>query len=297
MFDIYRVYLNELNSSYTIDFDMMINLATKIIKKYGMKRYYKYIIIDEFQDTSMIRYELIKTIENECDSKILCVGDDFQSIYKFSGCSLDLFVNFRKYFKDSKIMYMNKTYRNSFDLVKVAYSFIIKNPYQLSKKIISSKRIFKPIKLIYFTKSNCEYKFLRLLDKLFDEGKKEILVLGRCNHDINNVYKGKMENDYLIYKDMKIRYLTVHTSKGLEYENVIVLNLVDDVLGFPNKMEDDEILKLFFKNKEKYLYAEERRLFYVALTRTKNYVYLMTMKNNESIFVHEIKKKCELFDI
>ena len=297
MFDIYRIYLSELNSSYTIDFDMMISLASKIIEKYGMKRFYKYIIIDEFQDTSKVRYDLVKCIQEECDSKILCVGDDFQSIYRFSGCTLDLFVNFRKYFKDSKIMYINKTYRNSLDLVKIAYKFIIKNPYQLSKKIISNKRLQKPVKLVYFTRSNYEYKFIRLLDKLYLEGKKEILVLGRCNHDINYVYKGNIENGYLKYKDMNIRYLTVHTSKGLEMDNVIVLNLVDDILGFPNKMEDDEVLKLFFKNREKYLYAEERRLFYVSLTRTKNYVYLMTMKNNESMFIHEIKNNCEILDV
>lgn len=123
------------------------------------------------------------------------------------------------------------------------------------------------------------------------------MVLGRCNHDITSVYKGDIIDGYIKYKDMNVRYLTVHTSKGLESENVIILNLCDDILGFPNKMEDDEVLKLFFKNKEKYLYAEERRLFYVALTRTKNYVYLLTMKNNESIFVKEIKSKCEIIDV
>ena len=297
MFDIYKLYLEELNSSYKIDFDNMISLASKIVKQRGMKRFYKYIIIDEFQDTSLVRYNLVKNIEEECDSKILCVGDDFQSIYKFSGCTLDLFVNFRKYFFDSKVLYMNKTYRNSMELIKIANYFIQKNKYQLSKKIISDKRLKFPVKIVYYTKSNYEYKFLRLLDKLYLENKKEILVLGRCNHDINYVYKGKIENGYLKYKDMKIRYLTVHTSKGLEMENVIVLNLSDDILGFPNKLEDDEVLKLFFKNKEKYLYAEERRLFYVAITRTKNYVYLMTMKNNESRFVLEIKNKCERLEI
>ena len=297
MFDIYRIYLEELRSTYSIDFDMMISVSSEIIKKFGMKRYYSYIIIDEFQDTSMVRYNLVKQIQKECDSKILCVGDDFQSIYKFSGCTLDLFVNFKKYFKPSKVMYMNKTYRNSLDLIKISYNFIIKNHYQLSKRIISDKGLKNPVKLIYYTKSNYEFKFLRLLDKLYKENKKEILVLGRCHHDINLVYQGNIKDGYLVYKDMKIRYLTVHTSKGLEAQNVIVLNLTNHILGFPNQIEEEKILKLCFKNKEKYLYAEERRLFYVALTRTKNYVYLMTMKNNESVFVHEIKRKCEIIQV
>ena len=297
MFSIYKLYLEELNSSFEIDFDFMIIKATNSIKDKGMKRYYKYIIIDEFQDTSMVRYNLIKAIREECDSKIFCVGDDFQSIYRFSGCTLDLFVNFKKYFKNAKIMYINKTYRNSLELVKIAYSFIIKNHYQLSKKIISNKRLKNPVKLVYYTKSNYEYKFLRLLDKLNMENKKEILVLGRCNHDLSVVYKGEVINNSFLYKNLKIKYLTVHTSKGLESEEVIVLNVSDDLLGFPNKLEDDEVLKLFFRNKERYLYAEERRLFYVALTRTKNNVYLMTRKNYESQFVLEIKNKCSVLDI
>ncbi len=297
VFDIYRIYFEELSSSYMIDFDMMIEICSKIIDKYGMKRFYKYIIIDEFQDTSLVRYNLIKKIQEECDSKIICFGDDFQSIYKFSGCTLDLFVNFRKYFKPSRILYMNKTYRNSLNLIKIAYRFIIKNHYQLSKRLVSDKRLIKPIKIVYFTKSNYEFKFYRLLDKLYMEGKKEILVLGRCKNDISAVYKGKIDNGFLKYKDMQIRYLTVHTSKGLECDNVIILNLVNEMLGFPNKIEDDEVLKLCFKNKEKFLYAEERRLFYVAITRTKNNVYLMTRKHKESIFVLEIKRKCELIDV
>ncbi len=297
MFDIYRIYLEELNSTYKIDFDMMIDVCSKIIDKYGMKRIYKYIIIDEFQDTSFIRYKLIKKIQGECDSKVFCVGDDFQSIYKFSGCNLDLFVNFRKYFKPSHILYMNKTYRNSMDLIKIAYGFIIKNKYQLSKRLMSNKRLKNPIKLVYYTRSNYSSLFYKLLDKLYEENKKEILILGRCNHDIYEVYDNEIINGKIIYKDMDIRYLTVHTSKGLECENVIILNLVDDFLGFPNKMEDDEVLKLGFRTTEKYLYAEERRLFYVAITRTKNNVYLMTKKHQESKFVLEIKRKCEIIEI
>ena len=96
---------------------------------------------------------------------------------------------------------------------------------------------------------------------------------------------------------MALKFLTVHTAKGLESEEVILLNVVDDVLGFPNKIEDNKILNIIFKNKEKYEYAEERRLFYVALTRTKNNIYLFSKRNNESIFLKEIKKSVKVMDI
>ena len=85
-----------------------------------------------------------------------------------------------------------------------------------------------------------------------------------------------------------IRYLTVHRSKGLEEETVIILNLEDNDWGFPNKIKDEKILKYILPKKEKYKYAEERRLFYVALTRTKNEVYLLVNKNNKSNFIKEI---------
>ena len=294
--DIYRIYLEDLNSSLTLDFDMMIEYATRVVNKYGMKRYYKYIIIDEFQDTSIVRYQLIKEISKSCDSKILCVGDDFQSIYKFSGCTMDLFINFKKYFQDSHILYLKNTYRNSLELIKIAYKFIIKNPYQLNKRLLSNKRLSKPIKIVYYTKSNYKIRFLRLLDKLIFEGEKDILVLGRCNNDLNFVWE-KLDDCYIKYKDLNIKYLTVHRAKGLEASSVIVLNLSDELLGFPNKIKDEKIINEFFKNKDNFLYAEERRLFYVALTRTKNNVYLMTKKEKESIFVKEIKKKCEILDI
>ena len=136
-----------------------------------------------------------------------------------------------------------------------------------------------------------------MLEHLYKENKKDLLILGRLNNDIKYVYDKELNNGYLEYKDMNIRYLTVHKSKGLECGNVVVLNLIDDILGFPNKIEDDEVIKLVLKNKERKLFAEERRLFYVALTRTKNNVYLLVMKDKESIFIKEIKKECEIINI
>ena len=90
------------------------------------------------------------------------------------------------------------------------------------------------------------------------------------------------------FKDKVITYLTVHKAKGLEEENVIVINMIDEALGFPNKMKDNMELSFVLSKKESYLYAEERRLFYVALTRTKNNVYLLTNKNKTCIFIKEL---------
>ena len=285
VFHIYKLYLEELYSMYAIDFDDMISIATYYVSHWGIKRDYKYIIIDEYQDTSLIRFNLIKAIIESTNAHLMCVGDDYQSIYGFSGSSLDLFVNFNKYFEDSRIMKIVYNYRNPFQLLKVSYKFINKNHYQIKKYLKATFSLNYPIKLIYYSNSSYKNKFYQLLEYLYQHNMKNILILGRYNKDINVLM------DEVKYKDMNIRYLTVHKSKGLEEENVILINMTNKVMGFPSRIKEPKITKKIFKNKERFPYSEERRLFYVALTRSKNNVFIMSDKNNESIFVTEIKGK------
>ena len=292
--NIYLEYTTYLDENNEIDFDDMIIKAIGIIKEKGINKSYKYIIIDEYQDTSFIRFSLVKEIINKTNAKLVVVGDDFQSIYRFTGCDLDLFLNFKKYFKDAKVMKIQNTYRNSKELIKIAGDFVMKNNKQIKKNLKSSKSIKKPIRLVYY--KNIRIEFRKLLKEMYNENKKNILVLGRNNNDIYMVLDKryfKIDKDRIIYLeniDMNIRYLTVHKSKGLEEENIIVINLEDKLLGFPSQIKDEKVLR-FVSLKEEYLYAEERRLFYVALTRTKNYVYLMVPRSNESVFIKEIKNK------
>ena len=276
--DIYYLYEEELKSTNTIDFNDMITLATNYVKTNNIKNY-KYIIVDEYQDTSYVRYLFLKEIINKTKAKIVCVGDDYQSIYRFNGCNLNIFLDFKKYFGYTKILKINNTYRNSQELINVAGSFIMKNKRQLYKKLKSNKSIKKPIKIMYGDNLN------KLLDIIL-KNHKEILILGRNNFDINKYFK--VENNVFTYKNNIIKYLTIHSSKGLESECVVIINLRDDVLGIPNKIKDDKILKYVNNNVDLYPFEEERRLFYVALTRTKSDVYLLVDKKDPSIFIKEL---------
>ena len=277
---IYKTYEEELQSTSKVDFNDMINKATDIIRNNGKICNYKYIIIDEYQDTSYAKYKLISEIKNKTNAKLFVVGDDYQSIYRFTGCDLSIFLNFKKYFKYSKILKINNTYRNSKQLVDIASDFIMKNKYQMKKKINSNKSLKYPIEIVY---SNNIYK---LIDKI----NTNILILGRNNNDINKYFKNVDKNGYIKYKDKNIRYLTIHKSKGLEEDTVIIINLEDSILGFPSKIENNKLIKYVLNDKDLYPYEEERRLFYVALTRTKNKVYLLVNKKSESIFVKELIK-------
>ena len=292
---IYLIYQEELYSANLIDFNDMINASSRLIKKNGLKRYYKYIIIDEYQDISMNRYELVKLIKDSCNSKLFVVGDDYQSIYRFAGSNIKMISHFKKYFGYTKIIKINNTYRNSKELIKVASDFIMKNKRQIRKNISSNISIKKPIKIIYY-KKNMSIKFKELV-KIIDG---RVMILVRNNYDINYILDNDVTlvDDKIRYNNKEFVYKTIHKSKGLEEENIIILRLEDSYYGFPNKKKD--ITDLLIK-KDKYKYEEERRLFYVGLTRAKKNVYLFVLKENPSIFVKEIlrnnKKYIEVLDL
>lgn len=287
IFKIYALYEEELFCNNKIDFNDIINLAIKKIDKLKYFKY-KYVIIDEYQDTSFSKYLLIKKLYDKFNLYLTAVGDDFQSIYSFTGCDLNIFFNFKKNFLNSKIIKLKNTYRCPSDVVNVSSRFVMKNKRQMRKSLHSFKRLKNSI-IVVFSK-NIISDFIHILEKHND-----ILVLGRNNKDVLLLIDNDnftLDNNKIIYtkdESKNITFLTVHSSKGLEGENVVILNVVDDYLGFPNKIEENDLLNyLCTKKKENVLYGEERRLFFVALTRTRNYVYIFTNRFNKSIFVNEL---------
>jgi len=291
--EIYKNYQDILDRKNEIDVNDMLLVATQLTKDKYQYKPYKYILIDEFQDTSIVRYALIHNIIKHTNAKLIAVGDDFQSIYRFSGCNVDLFINFEKYFGKSKISYIENTYRNSQELIDIAGNFVMQNPSQIKKKLHSSKHIDNPIEIHYYNDLYTE--LLKIINTL-SKGKEKI-ILGRNNKDINLLDHNqiKIGKDYIYLKKIKekIPYLTVHKSKGLEFDYVFLINMTDSVTGFPSKIEEHNILKLVLPKEESYPYAEERRLFYVALTRAKEKVYILAPKKNPSVFVKVLENLSE----
>ena len=281
--DILNYYEEELLSEAKIDFDDMIKIAKDILLNHGIVPDYKYIIIDEYQDISYMRFQLVKEIIKITNAKLMCVGDDYQSIYGFSGSKVTFFLDFTKYFYLSKVRYIKKTYRNSYELINVTSHFILKNRYQLKKKIKATFLLKHSIVLVYY--DNLSKTYNDLINYLYMENKKNIMVLARYNSDFKNIDIKK--NDSL-----NIKYLTVHKSKGLECDNVILLKVSNDYLGFPSKIRDNYLSTLIDNFDEEIMYAEERRLFYVSLTRCRERAYILVPRKNPSIFIDEIKRYC-----
>lgn len=316
--EIYNDYEAYLLKIKKIDFNDMINKASDCIVKNGLDLPYKYIIVDEYQDTSFTRYNLLRNICDSIGAKIMVVGDDWQSIYSFSGCDVNIFTKFDNFFDVCETRYIEKTYRNSQQLIDASSNFVMKNPNQTRKELKSSKSLKYPIKRVNFDNDFDEIlKFELIIKNIINQStfkNKKILILGRNNKDIFNLLKNfNVENEYgkrkfeilgdedklrrnkfvkIVYRespDVNIEYRTVHQSKGLECDNVILINLKNWKAGFPNKMVDDPVLNFVKRNGDSFSYAEERRLFYVALTRTKNNVYLLAPYFKSSVFVQELK--------
>lgn len=299
---LFKKYQAILNERRDIDFNDMINLATDAIESSKVIAEYSYIIIDEYQDVSVSQFNLIKALRDQTDAIVMAVGDDWQSIYRFAGSDINLFTDFERRLGFTKTQKLEKTYRNSQELINVAGSFIMENSKQIRKKLFSDKHDSRPIKMFEFAKdiSRAVKKAIEEIVYLYGSNT-EIMFLGRTKYDIGplgsdmdfeiKTSSGRTVLKYVKYPKLKMEFLTVHRAKGLEAENTIILNLENKLLGFPNKISDDPLLSLVLTGTDEFDYAEERRLFYVALTRSKNGTYLMVPDCNPSLFASELIKQ------
>lgn len=317
-FLVYQKFLKENNA---VDFEDMINESARIlreVKEMEQRLHFKYIIVDEYQDISRQRFDLTTALSEVTDAKIIAVGDDWQSIYAFSGSDISLFTKFEEKMGYAKMLKIVRTYRNSQDVIDIAGNFIQKNPEQIQKRLLSHKNIKDPVIIytydttykdanqdrrsgvLYATAHAVEVALEQIIKFSKEEGKKtpgSILLLGRYAFDGDHLersglfeYKTRGQKLKSVkYPHLDITFMTVHMSKGLGYDNVIVVNGRNETYGFPSKIQDDPVLSFVIKGDNSIDYAEERRLFYVAMTRTKNRVYFIAPEQNPSEFLLEIK--------
>ena len=320
--DCYLEYERWLKENNAVDFEDMINESARLlteVKELGQKLNFKYIIVDEYQDISRQRFDLTKALSEVTDAKIIAVGDDWQSIYAFSGSDITLFTKFAEKMGYAKELKIVRTYRNSQDVIDIAGNFIQKNKEQIPKTLISPKRIKDPVIIYTYDsrakgrngdrRSGANYAMARAvetaLEKIIEFKKEEqqqvgpILLLGRFNFDADLLERSGLfeyikrgdKVKSVKYPKLDITFMTAHSSKGLGYDDVIIVNGKNEMYGFPSKIEDDPVLSFVIKGDRSIDYAEERRLFYVAMTRTKNRVFMVAPEQNPSEFLVEIKKE------
>lgn len=288
---VYERYIEELKKLNQIDFTDAILQATDICRSLHPVRY-DYIIVDEFQDISVDRYNFLKVLrEGDPPAKLYCVGDDWQSIYRFSGSDMALFNQFPDFFGHTDINKIETTYRFGEPLVSLSSQFIQRNGTQI-KKNIHSFNLQAKTELYFYEYDRANY--CNVIEQLVASIPLDssILLLGRYSFDdyyLSFRFQSIKEASrfYYFIRNRKIEFLTAHKSKGLEADYVIILQCNKDTYGFPSLVNDDPVLNYVLTKSDQYPYGEERRLFYVAITRAKIKTFVLYDKRFPSVFVDE----------
>lgn len=296
----YEEYQSELKKNYEIDFTDAIIQATELCRD-GLWRDYDYILVDEFQDISIDRYKFLQALRsNEPKTKLYCVGDDWQSIFRFAGSDMSLFYEFEKYFGYTELCKIETTYRFHQPLIDRSSEFIMKNKEQKAKTIKTPNDDHYKTYLSFEKCDGDDDGVLKKVEEIVGKipASQSVIIIGRYNYDATSVgFSGKID-----IKESKIRvniagreipFLSVHSAKGLEADNVILINCNQGAYGFPSLIEDDPILDFVLSKRETYPFAEERRLFYVAMTRARMHMYVLFDKDKPSPFVGEFLLKVE----
>jgi len=269
-----------------IDFNDMINRAEVHLAKGMYKSGFKYILVDEFQDISQSRFRLLRTLlEQNPLVKLFCVGDDWQSIYRFTGSDVSLMTDFDNHFYPSERLELRETFRFDSNLCDFSSKFILKNPNQIKKHLTSdAEKRSQSVTLLWSEKT--DDMILEVLQRIesSEERNATVFIIGRYNHQRPPTLSQLRKQ----HPKLAIKYLTAHSSKGKEADYVIIIGLTSRGYAFPSQIEDDPLLDLVLTKKELIPNAEERRLFYVAVTRAKKQVYLIADIKSPSTFVCEI---------
>lgn len=300
---IYNAYCRHLEENQEIDFNDMINLASKYINSGQYRNRYRYVIVDEYQDISKARFLLLDALRKSRDYSLFCVGDDWQSIYRFAGSDIGFILNFEKCWGESETSRIETTYRFSQKLIEISGGFIMKNPAQKKKDIKGKSNDYGfPLGEIsgYTDRIGIDFMVKKLQDLPKDSS---VFFIGRYSFDSKllsdnsailcnyNKVSGLVEVKLKTRPDLTMSFMTAHKSKGLQADYVFIINNKKSRMGFPSKVQDAPILSLLLDDFETYPYSEERRLFYVALTRAKKKAYLLTINGKESEFAIELKEK------
>ena len=294
---LYEEYERSLNSMGQMDYTDLVLHASELCSSGRWESPYSYILVDEFQDISVDRYKFILSLRKRSPlTKTFCVGDDWQSIYRFSGSDMNLFNHFENYFGFTERCKIETTYRFGNPLIKQSSSFILKNPSQVQKIVKPySEQAETKLSFYSFSRLNKDDYLNRIKEVLDSIPKNEsVMLLARYNHDVrvfpqqNIEQRPNSKKAKVKFAGRTMDFMSIHAAKGLEADHVLILNCSQDAGGFPSRVTDDPILGYVLSEIDTFEYSEERRLFYVAITRAKKHTHVLYNENMPSVFVTEM---------
>jgi DNA helicase IV len=282
---IHQEWDRRLAADGSVDFEDMLVQAADHLEAGRVETPYELILVDEFQDASRARVRLVRGLVHRPGRFLLTVGDDWQSINRFAGADLSVMTDFESWFGRGHQLALTTTFRCSQTICDTARDFVTKNPQQFGKPMRSARPdTGPPVTVIYADDDQAAIS--RYLDELSarttsGDGPVSVDVLGRYSHQRDVLPRRRWPN-------LKVTFRTVHSSKGLEADHVVVPGLTTGRYGFPSGIADDPVLDLAMPRPERFPHAEERRLFYVALTRARHEVVLIARSAASSPFVNEL---------
>ncbi|MET3465038.1 UvrD-helicase domain-containing protein [Variovorax atrisoli] len=292
---LWQAWEEKLRGSRCIDFEDMLNQATDCIESGKWKSPYELVMVDEFQDASQARARMVTALMRGQDKYLFAVGDDWQGINRFAGADLGVMTGFEALFGKATTLKLETTFRCPPSLCEISSAFVSKNPSQIRKQVRSPKPDVKePVRILRveaerFIRGAVEMRLREIAQEAAATGRKAtVYLLARYQKD-----RAFMPTSH-DHQWVDVAFLTVHRSKGLEADHVIVPRVTAETLGFPCKIADDPVMHLAMPAGEAFEFAEERRLFYVALTRARATATLITVKHMESSFITELVKEQRL---
>lgn len=287
-------YQQRLAADGEIDFHAMIRRAAELVEEGGWRSPYRWILVDELQDLAAARLRLVRAlIASAPETRTFCVGDDCQSIYRFAGSDVGLMTRFEEHRGFARRVELDRSFRVNDRLLAVAVRFVGRNPGQLAKRIEAHERRDRPAVEIraLAAATSLDESLAGVLGEIRAEmigigcDRASVLLLGRYQHLEPEILPTLCAR----FSELDLRFLTVHGSKGLEADFVVILGMESGRFGLPCEISDDPLLDLVLSGPESFPYAEERRLFFVALTRARRKVWLLGREDSPSSFVIEIE--------
>ena len=280
-----KKYVEELKKNDQIDFHDMIHEATDLIEKRKFQSPWSFILVDEYQDISNSRNNLLKALIKETpNASLTVVGDDWQSIYRFTGAKLDLITKFDKQFGEHSETILDISFRYNDSIAEVAGKFIMKNIEQ-NKKNISTIKPSEKTKVFILRESKLEQVITNIVEKSNNKDI-QIMILGRDNWVWKDSLNLLIEHEYPYISYLK--FTTIHSAKGLEADHTIILGCNQGPGGLPSAKKNKQAVEALLPKLDNFPYTEERRLMYVALTRSKGNCYLLVDPLTPSVFVDEL---------
>lgn len=286
--DIHEEWQDRLARQDCVDFEDMLVQAADHLERGEVPAPHELVLVDEFQDASQARARVTRALVAGRDRYLLAVGDDWQAINRFAGADISVMTSFEQWFGDGPTLPLQTTFRCPQTICDVAGSFVSANPRQLPKRVRSAHREGgAPVRIVRVPTRDAVpgavAAHLAKIKPTSSDRRATVLVLGRYRFD-----RSLMPST--VPPEVDVTFRTIHGSKGLEADYVLLPNLTTGTYGFPSTIADDPVLRLAMTEAEPYPHAEERRLLYVALTRARREVTLLAVEGLESPFVVELMK-------